>query len=641
MSGMILYEALEKDFTSMGLGVLTDAMNPKVQQRLNGEFELTFKYPAAGAHFADIKEDAYVVAKPDPESKPQQFRIYKTTAVMRGYVTVLARHKAYNLIHTCVSPFTASSAATALQALQDKSVGTCPFTFWTDKMTAANMSVPIPSRIWDLLGGSAGSILDVYGGEYEFDNNIVKLWNHRGSDRGVTIRYGKNLVDLQQERNIANMVTGVYPFWAGKDGEIVELPEKITYGPGVYPERKSDPLDLTEQFETKPSVEQLRHAAEEYIKTHNVGKPEVSIKIKFLQLEQTEEYKDLALLERVALGDTVTVKFPPMGVDVKARVVATEFDPIRNRYITVTLGRVRASLASTISGQGQQIADLPNRIEINKSDIEQAVDDATAWLTNGKGYKVERRDADGNIIDTLYMDRPNIKKAVHVLRIGQSGIGFSAHGVNGPYSSAWTIAGKFNASFITTGVLSAALIKAGLLTDGEGNFSLDMTSGVVKITKGQISMGPNGQIFFKDDGTGNIGPLKITKDAVHTDTVTIKQRSFEIRDPATGKFGTFELGTSKGWREDTLAVTVPADGIIALGAILGSSYVAPLHIHCTGSDKNSCKAVFDSPVSVNNTLQIQDIESFNGNAGISYLAQMPDGLCLQFENGLLVRHYWA
>ena len=121
-----------------------------------------------------------------------------------------------------------------------------PFTFWTDKTTQAAFSVETPASIRSLLGGSQGSILDVYGGEYEFDRWTVRLWNQRGQDSGVTIRYGKNLTDLQQDENISNVATGVYPYWksAGEDATLVELPEKIVNAPGTYNFTRVVPLDV-------------------------------------------------------------------------------------------------------------------------------------------------------------------------------------------------------------------------------------------------------------------------------------------------------------------------------------------------------------------------------------------------------------
>ena len=482
MSNLILYSTSEAKFDTNGLGILTDVVDDYVIQQLNGQYELEFKYPSKGAHAADIVEDAYVTAKPDPETDAQPFRVYRISNAVRGLQTIRARHIAYNLKGICVPPFSASSAPAAMLALQTKAVTDNPFTFWTDKTTVAKMQSPVPSDIWSLLGGKEGSVLDTYRGEYEFDQYTIKLWNRRGADRGVSIRYGRNLRDLQQDRNIANMFTGVYPYWADSEGNLVQLSERYISGPGTYREPKIRPLDLSQSFQTAPTEEQLRKEAERYIKTHDIGVPEVSIKVEFIQLEQTEEYKDTAILERVALGDTVSVIFPELQVDAKARVVSIKYQPTRDRYESVTIGKVKSNIAGTITEQQKEIARKPEL-----TDMQAAIEAATSWLTNGQGYKVERRDPHtGQVIDTLYMDTPDINTAVNVLRQGQSGIGFSHSGVNGPYVSAWTIDGKFNADFITAGVLTATIIKTGILSDKKGKNYINLETGETRIKADEL-----------------------------------------------------------------------------------------------------------------------------------------------------------
>jgi phage-related protein len=358
-----------------------------------------------------------------------------------------------------------------LAGLKNNAVVDCPFDFWTDKATSANIKVSVPASIRSRLGGVAGSVLDVYGGEYEFDNYTVKLHNNRGMNRGVSIRYGKNLTDIQQEQNCSNVATGVYPYWTDINGEnLIELPERIVNASGTYNFVKIKTLDLSQVFSEQPTTEQIRNYAQKYIENNNIGVPDVSLSVSFAQLEQSEEYKHLKLLERVSLFDTVNVEFPALGVSANAKVVKIVYDVLFDRVKLATLGSVRANIADTIAEQAKEIekAKRPNFLQ-------KAIDDATDWLTNGKGYKVERRDDFGNTIDTLYMDTPDVDTAVNVLRIGQSGIGFSHNGVNGPYESAWTIDGKFNADWIYTGTLYGLLFKAGLIESIDGKIKIDLS----------------------------------------------------------------------------------------------------------------------------------------------------------------------
>ena len=459
MSYPILYSATETEFDHNGIGILSACVSCEVTEEANGEFELAMTYPMDGVHFAEIGDRAIIKAKADQFRDPQLFRVYAISKPMKGIVTVLAEHISYDLSGIPVKPFSASSVSSALAGLKNNAVVDCPFDFWTDKSTQANFKVSVPSSIRSQMGGSAGSILDTYGGEYECDNFTVKLHNSRGQNRGVSIRYGKNLTDIKQDQNCSNVATGVYPYWAGTVDEkdvLVELPEKIVNAPGTYNFVKIRTLDMSSEFETQPTVEQLRSRTESYIKANNIGVPTVSWSVSFEQLSKSDEYKHLALLERVSLFDTVNVEFPALGVSATAKAVKMVYDVLADRVKSITLGSVRANIADTIANQSSTIEQ--NKQE-TKSQIKKAQEAATKWLTNGKGYAYFRKDSLGNIVDILFMDTQDAETAVNVMRVGQSGIGFSHNGVNGPYESAWTIDGKFVADWITAGTLNANLVK--------------------------------------------------------------------------------------------------------------------------------------------------------------------------------------
>ena len=471
MSYPILYSATETKYDHNGIGILSACVSCEVTEEANGIFELAMAYPMDGIHFENIADRAIIKAKADQFRDPQLFRVYAISKPMSGIVTVLAEHISYDLSGIPVKPFSAPTVASALSMLKTNAVVDCPFDFLTDKATSANFNVPVPSSIRSRLGGVAGSILDVYGGEYEFDNFTVKLHNSRGQNRGVAIRYGKNLTDIQQEQNCSNVVTGVYPYWTDMNGEnLIELPEQIINASGKYNFVKIKTLDLSQVFQESPTLEQIRTYTQTYIKRNNIGVPIVSLSVSFAQLEQYEEYKHLKLLERVSLFDTVNVEFPALGVSANAKVVKMVYDVLSDRVKLATLGYVKANIADTIVEQAKEIEKAKR-----PSFLQKVIDDATDWLTNGKGYKVERRDDLGNTIDTLYMDTPDVNTAINVLRIGQSGIGFSHNGVNGPYESAWTIDGKFNADWIYTGTLYGLLFKAGLIESIDGKIKIDLS----------------------------------------------------------------------------------------------------------------------------------------------------------------------
>lgn len=477
----ILFPDTAEQFSTQGLGALSDAISCTVHEVLNGEYELEMEYPMDGIHYSEMTARCIIYAIPSPYRSPQPFRIYRQSRPLDGIVTFYARHISYDLSGVPVTPFSSSGVVDTLASIEQSWAIPCSFHFWTDKTTSANFSISVPSATRSILGGTEGSVLDVYGGEYEWDGFTVRLWNHRGQDNGVTVSYGKNLTDISQDYNDSGVLTGIMPYWLGQDGTLVQSNPAIIEAPGTYDFENIQPVDFSQDFEEQPTVEQLTERGQQYVNANDVGKPTVSTTVSFVQLEQMEQYKDLALLEKCDIGDSVTVRFPRLGVDSKARIVEIETDVLMERYNSVTLGNVQASMSSIVSDQQQEIQQKPST-----SFVENAVNNATNWLTNGKGYMVARKDAAGNTIDLLFMDTPDINTATDVLRIGQSGLGFSHTGVNGPYTNAWTIDGNLLADFITGGTLNAEqvniinLIVNHLRSTG-GWFTLDSQNGFIEI----------------------------------------------------------------------------------------------------------------------------------------------------------------
>lgn len=470
-----------------GIGLLRDCIHCTVTEERNGGYELELVYPITGRHYAALALRALIRAKPNPAGSEQDFRIYKISRPIGGQVTVNAQHISYDLSGVPVSPFSAQNAPAALAGLKAHAAAECPFDFWTDLSTTAAFAVSVPSSIRSLLGGVEGSILDVYGGEYEWDNITVKLHARRGTDRGVTIRYGKNLTDLTQEENCADVYTGVYPYWAGSDGSgLVQLPEKTLAAQGEYGFVRILPLDLSEKFEQPPTEEQLRTAAQTYMKQNRIGVPKVSMTVSFAQLGQTEEYEGKALLEQVDLGDTVRVEFPKLGVSASARCVKTVYNVLLDRYDSVELGDARANIADTIASQGQTIKALPR-----SSAMQSVINSATSMITGNRGGYVVLHSSTGSKEpdEILIMDKPDIETARNVWRWNKAGLGFSGNGYNGPYGTAITADGKIVADYIAAGTLNAAMIRvinliADHLTSTNGNYTLDAWAAVLKLMEG-------------------------------------------------------------------------------------------------------------------------------------------------------------
>ena len=449
----ILFPENSTTFTSNGVGRLSDAVSCHIEEERNGSYELTMEYPSTGVHYEDIGIRKIICAVPAPGKSLQAFRIYNISKPINGKVTINAHHISYDLAKNTCMPFSVTASASAcnttLQGLKTNAVETCDFTFWTDVTTVSAYKQTLPSSIRKRLGGVDGSVLDMFGGEYEWDNLTVKLHKTRGSLKNIPLRYGKNITDIVQDTNIAETVTGIVPFWADQEGDnIVTLPEKAVYSSHAsdYSSALTVPMDFSDKYTEAPSVATLRAAAEAYVAQTDFGVPKVSTEVNFIDLAETEEYKDILQLQHVYLCDTIPVIFEKLGISTTAKVVKVDFDVLKERYRSITVGSLRSDMSTTITDTTSSIASLAERTRMNfeqmDAGIDTAINNATAWLTSSGGYVIAIKDADGDWKELLFMDTADTQTAVHVLRINQNGIGFSSNGVNGPYTQAWTLDGK-------------------------------------------------------------------------------------------------------------------------------------------------------------------------------------------------------
>lgn len=468
----ILYDADRTSFPAgvdNGLGVLADAMSCKVTQELNGQYELELRYPVEGIHYGEVALRSILRATVGPDGKLQPFRVYRIVPGMSGTAAIYARHIAYDLGGYVVSPFTAADAPSAVAAIKSHAMPTSfPFALTTDKTTVATMAVTVPSSAWGLLGGQQGSLLDVYGGEYEFDEWAVRLLTRRGADRGVSVRYGKNLTDLTQDASCANCYTGVVPYWRGNNVTVTAAP---VYAEGDFGYTRLMPLDLSSSFEQRPTQAQLQAAAASYIKQNRIVVPAVSWDVKLALLSQASGYEDVASLEQIYLGDTVGVYFHRLGVDAKARVNKIVWDCLLDRYDSVALGSVKANIAATIADQQKEIDAKPS-----VSLVEQISSSLAAALLGANGGSVRLLDTNGDgEPDELYIaDDPDPTKAKKVWRFNYEGWAASSTGYNGPYTMGATIAGGIQAWMIT-----AAHLVAGTISSEQGNFLINLDGGTI------------------------------------------------------------------------------------------------------------------------------------------------------------------
>ena len=456
----VIFGANENSFTSEGLGRLRNVISGSVHEKLNGLYELTASIPIEDAE--TVAESYFLYAKPSDRDNGQPFRIYRIVKSANGKkAQIYARHKLYDATGIPVAPFTAVGVVPALNGLLSNAMESNPFGVWTDiANTTSIYSQSVPLSLRQCLGGVSGSLLDQFGGEYEWDVNTIKLHAHRGEDTGVYIQYKKNLTAFEIDRNNeAAAYTGCLAFYKNDQTVVTGSVQKIS-NPEDFPMQKIYILDCTQDFnDTVPTVEDLNAKAVSYMTANNFGIPyKDNLKVSFAPLWKTEEYKAVASLERIGLGDYVHVVYKEY--DLLMQVIETDYDFVNERYNSIVLGTKKASLSSKVADIAR--SSSTGIIENTVSMMQGAIDHAADVLAGGTGgCIVVGRNADGHPNEIYIMDTPDQGTAVNVLRMNYAGIAFSQTGINGTYTTAWTIDSNFVADFITAGEINGNLVKAG------------------------------------------------------------------------------------------------------------------------------------------------------------------------------------
>lgn len=501
-----LFDSSAVTFDSNGLGYLTDCVNCTVVEERNGGFELGFNYPITGRHYNDILLRRIVVAKPNPYSTPQPFRIYHISRPIGGIVSISAQHISYDLSDVLCEPFTSVGLTNALSMLKRNMIFSTPFHFSTDITNVkTEMTIEQPKTARAILGGTDGSILDLFGGEYEFDGFSVYLHKSRGNNNGVSIRYGKNLTNLTYDEKSESVYTGVYPYYISSDDSsttFVTLSNPII-SLGNYSFKRIYPLDLSSEFDGVPTEDQLRDKANEYIKVNKrkLTTPTTSLNISFVQLAMSEEYERYKLLEDVRLCDSVTIEYPELNVSAVAKCIKTEYNVLTDKYVSLELGDVSSNLASTIS-------DLQSGANTDTVTKQQAATTAKSTVSKALGLSggsIVIRDTNSDTFpdELLILDSANMSSAVNVWRFDSSGFSHSANGVNGDYTMAILQNGGATASFITMGILKSLASnydsETGLSTDG---IAFDISNGIFSSKYFRILS--DGSVELDDNAVSNV-----------------------------------------------------------------------------------------------------------------------------------------
>ena len=362
----ILYDEEATTFDTFGLGALKDCTFCQVTEERNGAYELTMKYPITGRMYQQLENGRLVKAKPNETSVDQLFRIYRITTPLAGQVTVYAAHVSYDLSAIAVIPWSDSetSAANALNRLFSYTATLCRFTCETEYETAKAFSVNKPQSVRACLGGVAGSVLDVWGGEYEWDNFHLIHHKHRGSETGVVVEYSKNMTQLSHDADASDVYTDLYPYatYTDENGNdvLVTIPGRlITDGfINVDARRRTLIKDFTDQFEFGAVItpEALQQKAESWVERNPLGTAEAVISVAFEPLRSRPDYSDV--LEHVSLCDTVTVRHAELGIATKTKVIRTVYDTLAEKYVSVDLGKARQTLMQSVNSLTLETATI-------------------------------------------------------------------------------------------------------------------------------------------------------------------------------------------------------------------------------------------------------------------------------------------
>lgn len=362
----IIYEPTERAYTSNGLGRLQDCINFEVVEGRNEVYTASFDYPINGRNYDKIQLGRTIGVTHDDSGDIQPFDIVSVSRPINGIVTFKCVHISYRLNRIVTSLRLSGNIQGVFSYLNTRGWG---FNFSTDKegsgnATAVDSSYPIAVR--QMLGGMEGSLLDTYGGEYEFDRFDVKLLKARGERKNFAIRYGLNMSDFNEDIDYSESYTKVVPYWIGSAGDndqAIVVGDEVDSGqPSFNGLESCVPLDLSEKFETKPTKARLQSAALSYIAAHQPYLPKQNITVDFVRLQDSPEYAQFKSLLSCRLCDSVEVIFPRYGVHGYFKIVKVSWDPLKERYNYMELGDLRTSLSDAL-GISQALSESA-RVEL-------------------------------------------------------------------------------------------------------------------------------------------------------------------------------------------------------------------------------------------------------------------------------------
>lgn len=421
MTYPILYSPLHTDFNNLGLGVMIDCTSASVTEELNGKFELDIKYLSNGPLAQYLVNDAQIKVDTGDQTG-QLFRIKTVGKKIDGIIPIHAEHVSYITNDLPIKPSTTvmnSVAQVALNKMLSAIADNHPLTAYSDITTisSAEWKVPDFKTPRNILGGVEGSILDNWGGEYQFNNYQIRLMSQRGKYSNTIIAYGRNLTDFEQEESILETYTSIYPYaneTSGSSKVLRTLPEFFVDSEYVnkYPNRRVSMVDFSDKFNDKNpySEDKLRKLAQSYVKTNKVGVPKFTMKVSTVDLGGSlDDSYNVAEVESLHLADTVKVFFEPLGITAEAKVVGSVWNVLIEQYDSYTLGAKKSSFGQWVN---DNVKEIKNAADSAKQTAINAAISANGKNTNYYGNSGEGFPANPKVGD-LYFQRNGDKTTVY------------------------------------------------------------------------------------------------------------------------------------------------------------------------------------------------------------------------------------
>ena len=343
----ILYDTNETAFISNGLGRLRDCISCVVTEERNGVYECDFEYPVDGANYDRIQVGRIIGVTHNDSEDIQPFDIVSFSRPINGVVTFHCTHISYRQSYLTVNGTNINSLASAFTLLGTAQPNN-PFTYETDKTSTGYMSAAdgVPKTVRSMLGGVEGSILDAYGGEYEWDRFRVILHSARGQLRNFTIRYGVNMLDYNEEYDSQGTYSSCIPYWTDGTTTVVGDRQDST-GSTITGRGECVPLDVSDKFESQPTKAQVEAMGQSVMSSKNPMIPSQNIHVEFVRL-QDMGYESLENLLQCKLCDSIKVVFPFYNTSGQFKIVKTVWDVLADRYESMELGDLSVSLAEAL-----------------------------------------------------------------------------------------------------------------------------------------------------------------------------------------------------------------------------------------------------------------------------------------------------